>query len=148
MFSTYRRRCLKIIKKIYYKVCLLYCINFIIDTIHVLVGFLVFYAAQTASWLISGAETSTTSSFFVSSFDWYRFHCDPLSINEEMWIIVQHTCIHPKISKGHHHRVFWLDESLRLPSPYSVLISHYELSGLRPSTFDFGTRYTRDFGPH
>ena len=37
------------------------------------------FASQTASWLVSGAETSTTRSFSALSIDWYRFHCDQLS---------------------------------------------------------------------
>ena len=37
------------------------------------------FASQTASWLVSGAETSTTRCYFVLSIDWYRFHCDQLS---------------------------------------------------------------------
>ena len=37
------------------------------------------FASQTASWLVSGAETSTTRSFFVLFIDWYKFHYDPFS---------------------------------------------------------------------
>ena len=37
------------------------------------------FASQTASWLVSGAETSTNRCFFVLPIDWYRFHCDQFS---------------------------------------------------------------------
>ena len=36
-------------------------------------------ATQTASWLVSGAETSSTCSFLDLPIDWCWFHCDPLS---------------------------------------------------------------------
>ena len=72
------------------------------------------FASQTASWLVSGAETSTTRSFFVLSIDWCRFHCDPLSnewgdtSSRTTYITTYtHTHTHPKFSIADHHRVSW-----------------------------------------
>ena len=63
------------------------------------VDFLGVFASPTASWLVSGAETSTTRFSFFLSIDWCRFHCDPLS-NEwgdtSYWTTYIHTHTHPK----------------------------------------------------
>ena len=73
------------------------------DAFYRYVDFLGVFASQTASWLVSGAETSTTRFSFFLSIDWCRFHCDPLS-NEwgdtSYWTtyihIYTHTHTHPK----------------------------------------------------